>query len=136
MGDEFASKIGALQDQKDKIMKAMGEKQQEGREARNNLNKLKKTIGYTSETEIDERIASIEFKLWTSSVSLKEEKKLLQEIQDLKRNRPKVSGIHQKEADLQNMDSGLSMKDEVGRLNAQLGVLRDERRKVSDKLTA
>merc|ERR1712050_35593 len=107
MGDEFASKIGALQDQKDKIMKTMGEKQQEGREARNNLNKLKKSIGFTSEVEIDERIASIEFELWTSSVSLKEEKKLLAEIQELKRNRPKVSMMNQKEADLSVMDSGL-----------------------------
>merc|ERR1712032_1666720 len=32
------------------------------------------------EQEIDDRIATIEFKLWTESISLKEEKKFLQEI--------------------------------------------------------
>merc|ERR1719191_172506 len=114
----------------------MGDKKQEGRVARDDLNKLKKSIGYTSEAEIDERIASIEFKLWTDSVTLKEEKKMLAEIAELKKNRPKVSMVNKKEGELQNFDPAAGGKEQIGEINAQLGVLRDERRKVSDKLTA
>merc|ERR1712241_477169 len=56
-------------------------KRQEQTDARNQINKMKRSIGYDSETKIDDRIATIEFKLWTESISLKEEKKYLQEIQ-------------------------------------------------------
>merc|ERR1712187_889552 len=69
------------------------------------------------------------------SVSLKEEKQLLQEIQELKRNRPKVAMVNKKEADLQGMDHGLNMKESMGEINGNLNKLRDERRKVSDELT-
>ena len=60
----------------------------------------RKSIGYNTEQEIDNRIASIEFQLCTESVPLKEEKKLLAEIQILKKNRPKVSTVQQMEQPL------------------------------------
>jgi len=37
----------------------------------------KSNVTYKSEAEIDDRIATIEFKMWTDSLSLKEEKAYL-----------------------------------------------------------
>eukprot|EP00448_Togula_jolla_P039001 CAMPEP_0170646364 /NCGR_PEP_ID=MMETSP0224-20130122/43597_1 /TAXON_ID=285029 /ORGANISM="Togula jolla, Strain CCCM 725" /LENGTH=465 /DNA_ID=CAMNT_0010977689 /DNA_START=73 /DNA_END=1467 /DNA_ORIENTATION=- len=130
--DEFSKHMNALQARKDEINKVFGDKQAEGREMRQHVNKLKKTIGYTSESAIDERIASIEFKLWTDSHSLKEEKKYLQEIQELKRNKPKVSEVSRMETDLETRDSGLSMKDQLQAINAEMATWRDKKRGVSE----
>jgi len=132
--DEHSAKMNELQAKKDEIMKAVGDKKQEGRDMRNELNKMKKTIGFTSEAEIDDRIATIEFKLWTDSVSLKEEKKYLAEIQELKRSKPKVSSLHKMEDNLQSFDSGLSMKDKIGAINEEMAKYRELKKGVSAKL--
>merc|ERR1712099_75576 len=109
--DVISRKMDALQAEKEKINTAMGVKREEGVQMKNDLFKMKKSIGYTNEADIDNRIATIEFKLWTESVPLKEEKKLLLEIQELKRNRPKVSKVNQMEGDLTALREGTSSGD-------------------------
>lgn len=133
--DEFKVKIDALQNQKNAIFEASGQKRQETMDAKNELNKLKKTIGYTSEADIDDRIAAIEYQLQVESLSLKEEKKLMAEISDLKKKRPSVAVVNKKEGELAAQGSGVDTRASVGDINAQLAVLRDARRKVSDSLT-
>merc|ERR1740138_563498 len=135
--DEFSQKINALQEKKESIQKAMGEKRAEGMQMKSDLSKMKKSVGYTSEEDIDQRIASIEFKLWTDTVPLKEEKKLLQEIQELKRNRPKVSQVKKMEGNLSsfNSDSSLSLKEQVKEINEQVRNWLDAKKKVSEKMT-
>lgn len=132
--DEFSGKMNELQAQKDEINKVVGEKKQEGRELRQQVTKMKKSIGYTNEGEIDDRIASIEFKLWTDSISLKEEKELLKEIQELKRNRPKVSKVNEMEASLGTFDAGMSMKDKVSKINEEMFKYREGKREVQAQL--
>eukprot|EP00448_Togula_jolla_P038322 CAMPEP_0170621250 /NCGR_PEP_ID=MMETSP0224-20130122/28503_1 /TAXON_ID=285029 /ORGANISM="Togula jolla, Strain CCCM 725" /LENGTH=478 /DNA_ID=CAMNT_0010947501 /DNA_START=82 /DNA_END=1518 /DNA_ORIENTATION=- len=132
--DECSKHMNALQARKDDINKMFGDKQAEGREMRQQVNKLKKSIGYTSESAIDERIASIEFKLWTDSHSLKEEKKYLAEIQELKRIKPKVSEVSKLETDLETRDSGLPMKEQLQGINAEMATWRDKKRGISEKL--
>merc|ERR1719188_1614292 len=104
--NEFREKIDALMNEKTQINGAIGAKRQEGVDMRSQLNKMKKSIGYTSESDIDDRIATIEFKLWTDTISLKEEKDLLKEISELKKNRPKVGKVNQMDDALKNRDSG------------------------------
>merc|ERR1712083_289813 len=94
MGDVISAKMDALMAKKNELNTAMGVQREEGINMKNDLNKMKKSIGYTSEVEIDNRIATIEFKLNTESVSLKEEKKYLLELQELKKSRPKVSKVN------------------------------------------
>merc|ERR1712050_53788 len=132
--DEHSAAMNKLQEKKDEILKVVGDKKKESQDMRSQLNKMKKTIGFTDEAEIDERIASIEFKLWTESVSLKDEKKLLAEIQELKRNKPKVSQVHKMEDNLNSFDPGMSMKDQVNAINAEMAQYRDLKRGVSEKL--
>merc|ERR1712113_188429 len=99
-----------------------------GVQMKNDLNKMKKSIGYTNESDIDNRIATIEFKLWTESVPLKEEKKYLLELQELKRNRPKVSQVNQMECNLAELSSARSMKETVQEINAAMAKCREEKK--------
>merc|ERR1712217_707937 len=82
------------------------EDKQASLQAKNDLAKMKKSIGYGSEADIDDRIASIEFKLWTDTIPLKEEKALLKELSELKKSRPKVAQVKDMEANLQTGDKG------------------------------
>mmetsp|Transcript_18463 Transcript_18463/g.47473 ORF Transcript_18463/g.47473 Transcript_18463/m.47473 type:complete len:148 (+) Transcript_18463:536-979(+) len=68
-------------------------------------------------------------------ISLKGEKKYLQEIQELKRNRPKVAQVNQKEAELKGFDPGSSMKDNIQHINAEINALRDGRTKIQEAIT-
>jgi len=132
--DEFTAKIDALMARKEEINKGIADKKQEGADMKNQLSKMKKSIGYTSEADIDQRIADIEFKLWTESVSLKQEKDYLKEIQELKRNRPKVGQVNKMESSLASRDTGSNLKESIGTINEEMALYRDGKRQVSAKL--
>merc|ERR1711920_1173858 len=107
---------------------------------KNDLAKMKKTIGYTSETDIDNRIATIEFKLNTESISLKEEKKYLLELQELKRNRPKVSKVNNLKESFTAHKEGVSgnmaeMKATIQEINAAMAKHREEKKVIQEKLS-
>merc|ERR1719191_773481 len=114
--------MNKVQAQKEELQKKIGEKVSEGKQMRQELNKMKKSVGYTSTDRIDERIADIEFTLWTSSVSLKDEKKMLDEMKELKKTKPKISHVHNMEADVDNFDSGMSIRDQITALNEKMAV--------------
>jgi len=73
--DELSAKVNELHEKKDEIDKAMTGKREEGRQMRDQVKDMKKSIGFTSEKDIDKRIADIEFQLCTTSMPLKDEKK-------------------------------------------------------------
>merc|ERR1719357_1442842 len=134
--DEFSGKINALVARKSEIQKDIGDKKQEGQEMKQSLQKMKKSIGYTDEKDIDERIASIEFKMWTDTNSLKAEKEMLKEIAELKKNRPKVSKLGQMEQSLANHDVGGGHRQNLAQINEEMNLYRDGKRQVQDKMTA
>jgi len=134
--DEHEEAIKKVLSQKAELQKKIGDKVQEGKQMRQELNKMKKTVGYTSTDQIDERIADIEFTLWTSSVSLKDEKKMLAEMSELKKTKPKVSEVHKKEADVDNFDSGMSIKEQINALNEQMAIHKEKKGKVHEEYKA
>jgi len=99
---------------------------------------MKKSIGFTSEAEIDDRIATIEFKMWTESVSLKDEKAYIAEIKELKKNKPKVSQVTQMEGKLQDFknDNGLSLKEQRNEINTQMATFREQKKGIQERLAA
>jgi uncharacterized coiled-coil DUF342 family protein len=133
--DQFQFKLNDLSARKEEINKAMGENRKEGVDMRNQLNKMKKSIGYTSEKDIDDRIATIEFKLWTDTITLKEEKDYLKEIQELKRNRPKVNQVNKMEDSLSTRDTGSNLRESISSINEEMQFYRDGKKQVSAKLT-
>jgi len=132
--DHWSGLLDGCRAQKEEISKSLGDQKAQGMEQRNELNKMKKSIGFTNETEIDEEITRIEFKMHHSSMSLKDEKKCMDEIKELKRNRPKVAGIKKMESSLGSGDAGASMKEQRKGIGEQMGRYIEEKRKVSEKL--
>jgi len=132
--DHWSGLLDGCRAQKEEISKALGDKKAEGMEQRSELNKMKKSIGFTNETEIDEEIKRIEFKMHHSSMSLKDEKKCMEEIKELKKNRPKVAGIKKLESNLGSGDQGANLKEQRQGIGENMGRYIEEKRKVSEKL--
>jgi len=133
--NEFNGKIDALMAQKESINGTINEKKAEGQAMKQDLTKMKKSIGFTSEAEIDKRIAEIEYKMHTESHSLKDEQKFIKEISELKRNRPKVAGIKTMEANVAGFDPRMDMKENIAAINAEVNALRDGRRTIQEALS-
>jgi len=116
--DKLNSRIDVLTMSQTEISKATGDEHQKGVEARRQLNKMMRSVDYPDEREIDERIAVVEFRLWTDAISLKEEKAYLQKIVELKKkNRPKVSQVSEMQDAIENYDLGTDFKSETGRVS-------------------
>merc|ERR1719444_38631 len=111
-------------EQKSGINKAVGDKRAEGQEMKNQLAKMKKSIGYNSEVEIDERIATIEYEMTTGSLTLKQEKEFLKEISELKKTRPKVAQVNKMQESLSTRDTGANLKESIGTINEQMAMYR------------
>merc|ERR1740123_1415665 len=134
--DEFTKKIDDLMARKEQLNKGISEKKQEGADMRNQLSKMKKRIGFTSEAAIDDRIADIELWLRTETFTLKQEKDYLKEIQELKRNRPKVGQVRGLEEGFASRDTGANLRENIGAINEEMALYRDGKRQVSQALAA
>merc|ERR1712072_622233 len=115
--------------------KMLGDKKSEGAEMKQELNKMKKSMGFTSEADIDDRIATIEFKLWTESISLKDEKNYMAEIKELKKNRPKVSQVSQMQDKVSNFDAGTDLREKRKELNELVAIEREKKKGIQERLT-
>merc|ERR1719272_2180413 len=136
--DEVSQKMNVLQEQKEGISKALGDRTAESGAMKQAVNKMKKSIGFTSEADIDERIRSIEDKMQHESLSLKDEKAYMVEIKELKKNKPKVSQVTQMEGKLQDFknDSGLSLKEQRNEINGQMAAFREQKKAIQERLIA
>merc|ERR1712110_1388185 len=72
----------------------------------------------------------------TESVPLKQEKELLKEIQELKRNRPKVAQVHSLKANIDMDDRGKGLKEQLKETGDQMSYIFQERAKISEQLKA
>merc|ERR1719224_269845 len=104
--DECQATIDKFAGKKDELYKQIESEKFADKEAKEALKKMKGSVGFTSEADIDKKIADIEFTMWTNSISLKEEKKYLDEIKELKRSKPKVSKLKGMEAEMENRPKG------------------------------
>ena len=82
---------------KDEIRGAMGLKNTEDNKMKSDLKDMKKKLGYTDIAKIDERIKQIEDQMIHESLTLKDEKKLMLEIAQLKKNKPEVDKYNKME---------------------------------------
>merc|ERR1712060_91966 len=133
----ISAKMDALMEKKNELNAAMGNQREEGIAMKNDLQKMKKSIGYGSEADIDNRIATIEFKLQTESMALKDEKKYMLELSELKKNRPKVAKVNKLEGDLTAFREGQSsgeMKAMIQEINAAMAKHREEKKGIQEKL--
>merc|ERR1719282_561219 len=134
--DAHSATINALMGQKDEIQKDKTNKQMESREMKNKLEKMKSTFGeYDTEEKIDKRIDEIEFHLQTATLPLREEKKFLSEIAELKRNRPKVAQVSGIEVSIKTQQDGLPIKEKMDKIFTELNKARELKKKAQEKLS-
>merc|ERR1719343_94257 len=130
--DHWSAKMDDVAQRKQAITGRIEEDKQASIQAMSDLKKMKKSIGYESEEKIDERIASIEFKLWTDTIPLKEEKALLKELSELKKSRPKVQQVKDKEASLKGNQTGGDQKATLAQLREENAMYLAEKNKVKE----
>merc|ERR1711972_550147 len=106
----------------------------EGASMKAELSKIAKNMRYTSEAEIDNRIAIVEFKRVTESISLKEEKTLLAEIKDLKKNKPKLSELSKLQSNVENFDNGTNQRAKLNELRDQMAILYNKKTQIQEKM--
>jgi len=133
----FTASINALNEQKTTVIENDKKDREKQRTLRTEANRMKQQMQYTSEDEIDKRISEIDFILISETMSLKEEKKLLQEISELKKSKPKVEqmrqtiGQYEKES---NMPRGEDVEQMKNRITSDLKDLLEQKKAVQDEL--
>ncbi|KAJ1606531.1 Brf1p-like coiled coil protein [Cryptosporidium canis] len=136
--DEYQKCIESLEEERKLCMAKINEKSKEGREMKANLQNLKKSVGYKSEEEIEAKIEEIEYQLVTSTLSLKDEKKLLSQISQLKQSRPIVGRFAHMDASASSFEENsiIPLRAKIGSIIEDLNKLRKQKKEVFDKLRA
>ncbi|KFG51188.1 Brf1p family coiled coil protein, partial [Toxoplasma gondii p89] len=88
--DELQAQMDKYEAERKRLTEAIDSRQKEGWEMKQNVQDMKRKLGFSSTEEIDKRIAALEHSMMTSTLTLKEEKKLLDQIKQLKHNKPLV----------------------------------------------
>merc|ERR1712232_165449 len=131
----MGGQMNELKSRKDNIESILGEKKAEQGEMKAQLGKMKKSMGYTNEADIDTRIATIEFKLWTDSISLKEEKQLLAEIKELKKCKPKLSELSKLQNNVESFDKGSDLRSERTKLIEQMQLCFEKKKAIQERFS-
>jgi len=132
-------KIDEYMAKKDEIRGAMGLKKAEGDAAKNDLKDMKKKLGGFSDiAKIDERIKQIEDQMIHESLTLKDEKKLMLEIAQLKKNKPEVTKYNQMEqanATKRELNSNSNLKEQLDQINEEMNVHRERKKALNAQFT-
>jgi len=132
-------KIDEYMAKKEEIRGAMGLKNTEDKKMQGDLKDMKKKLGYTDIAKIDERIKQIEDQMIHESLTLKDEKKLMLEIAQLKKNKPEVNKYNQLEqqtATKRELNNNSSLKEQLDQINEVMNVHRDRKKELNVEFTA
>eukprot|EP00397_Hematodinium_sp_SG-2012_P027020 GEMP01028361.1.p1 GENE.GEMP01028361.1~~GEMP01028361.1.p1 ORF type:complete len:462 (+),score=149.81 GEMP01028361.1:250-1635(+) len=130
--DTMSELTKQMQQLKAELKQATAKEQAQRRE----LYKMRNACLAKSTEEIDRRIKSIEFQLWTSSLSLSAEKRELQDIALLKRCRPKVAQLEQLERNHFNVNAWQATKEALFLVRSKLEHVWNEKQGVKDEMNA
>jgi len=122
--DEYSQKIDELAKAKDREIGGIQEKQNESKNRRQELNKMKKNLGFDDIKAIDDKIRELDHRMQTESMSLKQEKELMIKIKELKASRPLVTKYEKMEQNMgpANVDAARMTVDEIKK---QISEVRD-----------
>eukprot|EP01053_Blabericola_migrator_P001887 Blabericola_migrator_1__1886@NODE_1512_length_4373_cov_158_589178_g993_i0_p2_GENE_NODE_1512_length_4373_cov_158_589178_g993_i0NODE_1512_length_4373_cov_158_589178_g993_i0_p2_ORF_typecomplete_len480_score104_75KIAA1328/PF15369_6/1_8e04KIAA1328/PF15369_6/0_00094AAA_13/PF13166_6/0_0039AAA_13/PF13166_6/24AAA_13/PF13166_6/9_4e02DUF4472/PF14739_6/0_0073DUF4472/PF14739_6/1_8e04DUF4472/PF14739_6/1_5e03DUF4472/PF14739_6/1_1e03ATG16/PF08614_11/0_056ATG16/PF08614_11/14ATG16/PF08614_11/2_8e02MAD/PF05557_13/ len=95
----LTEKIDALEDERKALSERVLSAQQRSRNLRGQVDTLSRGLQYHSVDEINKRIQDIEYQMMTETMSLKDEKKLIADIEKLKKMKPELAKL----AELQEM---------------------------------
>jgi len=127
--DEYSERIDALEKKRKTILDGISDKQKEDRQKRQDLNDMKKKLGFQSEAEIDAEIRKIETSMCTESHTLKKEKEMMAKIQELRKSKPMVTKLQQTEGAAGGETGEVdSMKNNIDDIKAELNEVREAKK--------
>jgi len=127
--DEYSARIDDLEKKRKSIMDGISDKQKQDRQKRQDLNDMKKKLGFQSEAEIDAEIKKIETSMCTESHSLKKEKEMMAKIQELRKSKPMVTKLQQTEGAAGGETGEVdSMKNNIDDIKAELTEVREAKK--------
>jgi len=132
--DDVQARMEPLMGKKDELYKQIDAEKGAEKEMKEQFKKMKGSLGFSSEADIDKRIQEIEITMHTSSLSLKEEKKFMDEIKELKRSKPKVTKLKGMEAEMADRKPGGntdSIRGEIKQQTENIAALKEEKRLIS-----
>lgn len=133
--DALQKQIDELEDKRKVLFEKIQSKQKEGAEMKQSATDLRRKIGFSSIEDIDQKVAALEHSMMTSTLSLKEEKQLLEEIKRLKNSKPLLSKYQALEQSLSSLEdtSVVPLRTMLEDVRTKLLELRTQKREESMK---
>ncbi|EER20430.1 IgA receptor precursor, putative [Perkinsus marinus ATCC 50983] len=92
--DEQQKLVSDLETKRSKTQDGIHSKQTEGRQLRAELSSMQKKLGFSTEDQIDDKIAEIEYRMHTESLDLKKEKELIDGTKALVQKKDRVQNYY------------------------------------------
>lgn len=133
--DALQKQIDELEEKRKVLFEKIQSKQKEGAEMKQSATDLRRKIGFSSVEDIDHKIAALERSMMTSTLSLKEEKQLLEEIKRLKNSKPLLSKYQALEQSASSLEdtSVVPLRTMLDDIRTKLLELRTQKREESMK---
>ncbi|OEH73873.1 hypothetical protein cyc_07450 [Cyclospora cayetanensis] len=133
--DALQKQIDELEEKRKVLFEKIQSKQKEGAEMKQSASDLRRKIGFSSIEDIDQKVAALEHSMMTSTLSLKEEKRLLEEIKRLKNSKPllfKYQALEQNASSIED-SSVVPLRAMLDEVRTKLLELRTQKREESQK---
>ncbi|KAL8425707.1 hypothetical protein Efla_003085 [Eimeria flavescens] len=133
--DALQKQIDELEDKRKVLFEKIQLKQKEGADLKQSATDLRRKIGFSSVEDIDQKVAALEHSMMTSTLSLKEEKALLEEIKRLKNSKPLLSKYQALEQSASSLEdtSVVPLRSMLDDVRTKLLELRTQKREESMK---
>lgn len=133
----YGEQIKRLNDQRAELRKQFSAKSTDQKNIISHLRQTEQSITFKTESELDARISQIEWEMHTNTMTLQEEKKKVQEICALKKQKPKINAqaerldsLKKKKEELSDSTAFDSIKDQITAVNQKADVVWAEKEKV------
>jgi uncharacterized coiled-coil DUF342 family protein len=135
--DALVAKVKARQPEKERLEAELTAAQEQRTRIEQSEKKLRESLPYSSNEECDRKIAELEAKIESGDLSVPEEKKVLQAIQNARRSRPLVAEhARTREAMAAAKDLVNALYPAVKAVRDEIFAIRNELKTANDELTA
>ncbi|ORM41208.1 Uncharacterized protein BXIN_0344 [Babesia sp. Xinjiang] len=134
--DELQSRISELDRQRSHCLNAIDNHHKETREKNKALNEMRQGVGYKNEAEIERLMQQLESRMETTSMTLKEEKSIMQQLQQLRQAKTSLEMFeNSRQAAAAGDNTVATMKNQLDELRNQMTELRKIRREEAQRLS-
>ena len=135
--DTINAKVHTLKSQRDETRTTIHEIIDEIKAAREKIAELKKKTPKRSHHDLKKELEDIEWKIQTTSLDLKEERKLIENVKELETQLSAYKKIEQQLKKIADLEQGLRKLDETGdKLHTELSALAQKSQETHQKMLA